>query len=153
VIEDRARGVLLYSLAGLVLLAGGFWFVRTAPDDGRDPRVRAWRATAEELVPDLPVQEASDTVVLAGGAGTEHTSPVDGGSYALTMICAGTGHVRIRLSTVGNDSGRAVACTDAPKPERLTVALAGEFFMMMSSEPDGAGGAVFRWRLERSRSY
>jgi hypothetical protein len=152
VIEDRARGAMLYSLAGLILLAGGVWFVRAAPDD-EDDRIRSWRATAEELVPDVAAQAMADTVVLPGGASTARTTPVDGGSYTLTMICAGTGSVRVRLSTGGNDSGRAVSCTDAPTPQRLTVALADEFFMMMSSEPDGRGSAVFRWRLERDRGF
>jgi hypothetical protein len=32
VIEDRARGVMLYSLAALILLAGGGWFGWAAPD-------------------------------------------------------------------------------------------------------------------------
>ena len=151
-IEDRARGAMLYSLAGLILLAGGLWFVRAAPDD-EDDRIRAWRATAEELVPDVAAQAMAGTVVLSAGASTARTTPVTGGSYALTMICAGTGRVRVRLNTAGNDSGRAVVCTDTPTPQRLTVALAGEFFMMMSSESERGASAVFRWRLERDRGF
>ena len=103
-IEDRARGAMLYPLAGLILLAGGVWFAWAAPDD-EDDRIRSWRATAEELVPDVAAQAMADTVVLPGGASTARTTPVDGGSYTLTMICAGTGRVRVRLSTEGNDSG------------------------------------------------
>ena len=65
-IEDRARGAMLYSLAGLILLAGGLWFVRAAPDD-EDDRIRAWRATAEELLPDVAAQAMAGAVVLSGG--------------------------------------------------------------------------------------
>jgi hypothetical protein len=45
VIDDRARGAMLCSLAGLILPAGGVWFGRAAPDDEGD-RIRAWRVTA-----------------------------------------------------------------------------------------------------------
>lgn len=149
--DDRARGVLLYALAGLVLLVGGGWFLATAPETGEDPRVAAWRATAEELLPDASSQAVAETIVLSGNAATERSTPVDGGSYRLTMVCAGTGRVRVRLSSVGNDTGRAVPCTDEPSPAGLTVGLADEFFMLVSAESADRGGAVFRWRLERTR--
>ena len=150
-IGDRTRGALLYTLAAVVLLAGGVWFFRTAPETGLDPRVAEWQTTAERLLPDSPLQTMADTIVLTGDTSTEHNSPVDGGSYALSMICAGTGQVRVRLSSSGrNDSGRVVRCSDAPSPERLRVALADEFFLSVSGEQDD-GGAVFRWRLERTR--
>ena len=92
----------------------------------------------------------AETIVLTGELGTERTTPVDGGSYSLSMICAGTGQVRVRLSSTGNDSGRAVQCAEAPEVDRLRVAVADEFFMRVSAEND-EGGAVFRWRLERTR--
>jgi hypothetical protein len=145
--------VLLYAATGVVLLAGAGWYAWAAPDTGEDPRVAAWRATVERLVPDQPLQAMADTVVLSGATSRESTTPVDGGSYTLTMICAGSGQVRVRLSSFGNDSGRAVRCTDEPRTEQLNVGLADEFFMLVSSEPDGPGRAVFRWRLDRTRGY
>jgi hypothetical protein len=154
VISERARGVLLYALTGLVLLGGGVWFVLASPRSGEDARVQAWRATVEQTLPDTPLQALAGTVVLSNGAGTERSERVDGGSYTLTVVCAGTGIVRIQLSTSGDDSGRAVPCMETPNLQRLTVALADEFFIRMSSEPAGDDGtAVFRWRLERSRRY
>jgi hypothetical protein len=150
VIGDRARGAVLYALAAVVLVAGGLWFFRAAPRTGVDPRVAQWRATAEQLLPDLPLQTMADTIVLTGDISTERTSPVDGGSYALSMICAGTGQVRVRLSSGGTDSRLAVRCSDAPTARRLQVLLAGELFLSLSAE-EHDGGAVFRWRLERTR--
>jgi hypothetical protein len=150
VIGERARGAMLYALTGVVLLGGGLWFLRAAPSTGADPRIAGWRATAERLLPDMPLQAMAETIVLNGELGTERTTPVDGGSYSLSMICAGTGQVRVRLSSTGNDSGRAVQCDDAPVVDRLRVAVADEFFMRVSAEND-EGGAVFRWRLERTR--
>jgi hypothetical protein len=134
-----------------VLIAGGVWFVRASPGAGVDPRMAAWRATAEELLPDAPLA-MSDTIVLSGDVPSEHRSPIDGGSYALSMLCAGTGQVRVRVSTGNNDSGRAVPCSDAPSPETIRVALADQFYLQVSAEEDD-GGAVFRWRLQRTRRY
>ena len=148
-IADRTRGALLYSLAGAVLLGGGVWYFRAAPDLGLDPRVAQWRETVERVLPDRPLQTSADTIVISGDAGAERTSPVDGGSYVLSLVCAGTGQVRVRLSSSGgNDSGRGVPCTEEPAPQRLPVALAEEFHMTVSGE-QADGDAVFRWRLER----
>jgi hypothetical protein len=150
VTEDRTRGALLYSLAGAVLVGGGLWFLRAAPETGLDPRVAGWQETAERLLPDLPLQTMADTIVLTGDISTEHNSPVDGGSYLLSVVCAGTGQVRVRLSSSGlNDSGRGVRCSDNPTAEQLTVGLAGEFYLSVSGEQN-QGSAVFRWRLERT---
>ena len=149
-IGDRARGAMLHALTGVVLLAGGLWFFRSAPNTAADPRIAGWRATAEKALPDMPMQAMAETIVLTGELGTERTTPVDGGSYSLSMICAGTGQVRVRLSSTGNDSGRAVQCGETPEVDRLRVAVADEFFMRLSAEND-EGGAVFRWRLERTR--
>ena len=52
--EDRAAGATLYAFALVLLLAGGVWFVRAAPEVGEDPAVVAGRATVERLLPDLP---------------------------------------------------------------------------------------------------
>jgi hypothetical protein len=150
VTPDRSRGVALYAIVAVVLTAGAAWYVAADPGAGADERVAEWRATAERIVPDLPRQAVADTMVLTGSATRERTTPVDGGSYTLTMVCAGTGRVRVRLSSFGNDSGRALRCADAPQSEQLTVALADEFFLLVSSEPADPAGAVFRWRLDRA---
>lgn len=152
-IADRARGAALYSLTAVLLLGGGFWWVRSAPHTAADPRVPAWRATAEERLPDRPLQALSETVVLSGRVGTERSTPVDGGEYALSMICAGTGKVRVKVSSSGTDSGRAVPCSDAPDVDRVQVSLAEEFFISLAAEGDDGGGAVFRWRLDRARRF
>ena len=144
---------MLYSLTALLLLGGGLWWVRAAPHTESDPRIPAWRATAEEVLPDRPLQAMSETVVLDGRLGTERSSPVDGGEYALSMVCAGTGKVRVKVSSSGNDSGRAVPCSDAPAVDKVQVSLAEEFFISLSAEGDDGGGAVFRWRLDRTRRF
>ncbi|MCA2213585.1 DUF6023 family protein [Jidongwangia harbinensis] len=148
---DRSRGVVLYAATGVVLLTGAVWFVRAAPDTGVDPRVAAWRATAEGLLPDEPRQAVADTMVLTGVTTRERTAPVDSGAYTLIMVCAGTGRVRVRLSAVSSDSGRAVRCADDPVREQLDdLGLPGEFFMLVTSEPADTGSVVFRWRLDRA---
>ncbi|MEU7903254.1 DUF6023 family protein [Actinoplanes sp. NPDC049118] len=149
---NRARSVTLYGLAAVLLLAGVGWFVRAAPETGEDPAVTAGRQTVERLLPDLTLQSEAETMVLAAGVRTERSTSVSGGSYALAMLCIGDGQVRVRLSTQGEDSGRAVPCDQGePVPVELTVGLADEFFMAVSAETDGP--AVFRWRVVRTRGY
>ncbi|GLY97017.1 DUF6023 family protein [Actinoplanes sp. NBRC 103695] len=150
--EERIRGVTLYALAAVVLLGGGLWFVRAAPQTGEDPRLRAWQQKVERVLPDVPLQALADTVTLTGDLATERTSPVDRGSYSLVMACAGTGKVRVRVSNNRRDSGRAILCSENPVVGRLAVALADEFYIQVSGEEDH-GGAVFRWRLERNLGY
>jgi hypothetical protein len=61
--------------------------------------------------------------------------------------------VRVQLSSSGTDSGRAIPCSDQePGVDRIRVALADEFYLRVSAEND-ANGAVFRWRLQRSRGF
>ncbi|MFI7369591.1 DUF6023 family protein [Actinoplanes sp. NPDC049668] len=149
---DRARSVTIYGLAAALLLAGLLWFVRAAPETGEDPAVTAGRETVERLLPDLSLQSEAETMVLAAGVRTERSTSVRGGSYALAMLCVGDGQVRVRLSTQGVDSGRAVRCGQGePQPVELTVGLADEFYMAVSAETDGP--AVFRWRVVRTRAY
>ena len=150
---ERARGALLYALSVVLLLAGGLWFFRAAPATGDDPRVAGWQRSAAQLLPDQPFQVMADTIVMPGDITTERTTNVDGGSYRLSMICLGDGgHVRVRLSSAGDDSGRAVACVQDPASVTLTVALAADFFMRVSGETGGAT-TVFRWRLDRARGF
>jgi hypothetical protein len=151
---ERGRGAALYALFAVLLLAGGGWFYRTAPATGDDPRVADWQDAAARLLPDRPTQVKADTIVVAGDMTTERTADVQGGSYALTMICLGDrGQVRVRLSANGDDdSGRGVPCTAKPATVTLTVALASDFFMLVTGETEG-GTAVFRWRLERTTGF
>jgi hypothetical protein len=149
---DRVAGATLYALALVLLVAGGVWFVRAAPDTGEDPVVLAGRATVERLLPDLPTQAEAETMVLTEGIRTERSTSVQGGSYALAMLCVGDGQVRVRLSDQDQDSGRAVRCDPQdPQPVELMVGLADDLFMAVSAETQGP--AVFRWRVTRARSF
>ena len=150
--EDRATGVTLYALALVLLLAGVVWFVRAAPEVGEAAAVVAGRAAVERLLPDVPRQAQAETMVLAEGVRTERRPVLAGGSYALAMLCVGAGQVRVRLSTAGEDSGRAVPCAARePQPVELTVGLANDLFFAVSAETRGT--AVFRWRVTRTRIY
>ena len=146
---ERARGLQLYALAGLVLIGGGVWFVRARPELGVDPRLAGWRTAVTLALPDVQPQVDADTLVLGTGTDRQATVAVPGGSFTLTMICAGSGFVRVRVST-GNDSGLAIACAARPKPVTITVGLASQFFLSMESE---TVGAVFRWRLTQANTF
>jgi hypothetical protein len=146
---DRARGLQLYALAALVLVGGGLWFVRAAPQLGVDPRLAGWRQTVTRALPDVQPQVDSDTIVVGPGTEQQATTAVPGGSFTLTMVCAGSGSVRVRVST-GNDTGLPVACGARPQPVTITFGLGPEFFLSMESETDAA---VFRWRLTMATTY
>jgi hypothetical protein len=153
VTSERGRGVALYLLSVALLAAGGWWFVRSAPAGPPDSRVQEWRDSAANLLPDRPFQVRSDTIVMRGESSTERNESVGGGSYLLSMICLGDGgRVRVRLSTGGTDSGRAVVCSASPRTVVLAVSLADHFFMAIDAETD-QDVAVFRWRLERTRGF
>jgi hypothetical protein len=153
VTSEQARGALLYALTAFVLVAGGLWWVRTAPAAGNDPRAAQWRATAVKLLPDLPIQVTSETLEVSGGRSTDRNEPVDFGSYRVTMLCVGEqGNVRVRVSMTDDDSGRAVPCTLNPATITLTVALADNFYLHVASESQ-ARTVVFRWRLDRVRGF
>lgn len=146
----RTHRALLYVIFGTLLLSGGLWYFRTAPEPGEDPRVTVWRQSAVEQLPDMPLQVAADTMVLTGNASAVRTKAVAGGAYDLTMICLGDGgQVRVRLSTTSQDTGRGIPCAQPPTQTTLTFGLDANFFMEVSGET--AGTAVFRWRLDRNR--
>ncbi|MEV6487502.1 DUF6023 family protein [Actinoplanes sp. NPDC051633] len=147
--EERSRGVVLYTLTGLLLAGGGVWFVRSAPETGTDPRLAAWQETAEQVLPDQPLQADAETIVLRGDLAAERSNPVESGFYALSMICVGAGHVRVRVSAGGNDSGLAVPCVDKPARHTIEVGLATKFYLQVTPE-ENAGTAVFRWQLRRT---
>ena len=147
---ERSRGLQLCLLAALVVIAGGVWFFRSAPYLGDDPRLQRWRETVTLGLPDVQPQTGADTVVLGRDADTEAGATVSGGSFALTLICAGVGQVRVRLSSGGNDTGRPIRCGERPQPVTLTIGLGTEFYMSIESESDAA---VFRWRLTPKTTY
>ena len=151
-IDERSRGFILYTLAGLVLVAGGTWYLRSDPLVDDSPQVAAWRELAERSLPDLPLQATAETVVLSSGGRVERRSPIEDGPYILSVVCAGlTGQVRVWLGA--NESGRAVPCSEeTPAVNRFPVALVDELQVRLAAEND-TGGAVFRWRLERSRGF
>jgi hypothetical protein len=147
------RGVLLYALCALLLVAGGWWFFAAAPPSGVDPRLAGWQDAATNLLPDLPFGVKADTIVMAAGASAERNVTVTGGSYSLSMVCLGDhGDIRVRLSSSGDDSGRAVPCADSPETVSLPVALADAFYLEVSAET-GSGTAVFRWRLDHAHGF
>ncbi|AGL21350.1 hypothetical protein L083_7840 [Actinoplanes sp. N902-109] len=135
----------LYALAVLLLAAGAVWFVRSAPTPGEDQRVAAGRTTVERLLPDLAQQTGAETLVLKARARVERNTGVPTGSYALMLICAGSGQVRLRLSATLVDSGRAVPCGAEPQPVVLDVSLGSMLFLAISSE--AGEEVVVRWRL------
>jgi len=151
VTDERSRGVVLYALTALVLAGGGLWFVRAAPDTSADPRAEAWQQAAEQALPDMPLQEDADTIALRGDAPAERTISIDTGAFALSMVCAGVGHVRVKVSTGERDSGRAVQCSPDPTPQTIRIGLAEQFYLQVAAEEQSA--AVFRWQLRRFGGY
>ena len=150
--SDRVTGATLNASALVLLVAGATWYFGTAPQLGEDPAVTEGRATVERLLPDLPRQARAETMVLTAGLNIERTTDVSGGSYALTLLCVGDGQVRVRLSAVGEDTGRAVPCgAGDPEPVELMVGVADDLYFSVTAETEGQ--AVFRWRVARSRSY
>jgi hypothetical protein len=151
-VTSLTRGIVLYTLAAVLVAAGSVWFFASAPRTGEDPRTVAGRRALALAVPDVPGQIQAETLVLAAGDATERNVPVGRGSYVLVLACTGTDEdqVRVRLSTTTVDSGRAVPCVEEPSPVALSTALGSMFFMSMASEADGE--TVVRWRLVRSGS-
>jgi len=144
VIPERVRRIQPYVLAALVLVGGGVWFFRAEPYLGEDVQVRAWRATVTRSLPDVQPQIDADTVMLGWAADREASVSVVGGSFTLAMVCAGTGKVRVRLSSSGNDTGKPVLCADQPQRVTMTMGLGTKFYLAMTGETEAA---VFRWRL------
>jgi hypothetical protein len=107
VTRERAHGLQLYALAAVLLIGGIVWFFRTEPYVGADPRVLAWQATVIREVPDVQPQVGSGTLMIGSGAEREARAPVDGGSFTLTMVCAGIGQVRGAAELGGQQRHRA----------------------------------------------
>ena len=141
----RTNGVVLYGLTAVLLVAGAVWWFSSAPAVYVDPQMAAWRSTVELKIPERSDQVDAQTNILGpsqSGSANGETSP---GPYRLVLVCGGRGQVRVRMSTSGDDSGRAVTCSDAPVPAELSVGLAGEYFV--SFEAEVPQRVAFRWQL------
>jgi hypothetical protein len=141
----RANGAVLYALTAIVLAAGAVWWFSSAPAAYVDPQMAAWRSAVERGVPDRSDQIDAQTNIIGpdqSGSANGDTSP---GPYRLVLVCAGRGQVRVRMSTSGDDSGRAVTCSDTPVPAELSVGLAEQYFV--SYEAEVPQRVAFRWQL------
>lgn len=145
---DRVSGVLLYAGAVVVLAVGAAWWIRAAPPlDGTGARVSAWRRTVEEVVPERVDQVEARTYVLNPGDDLDAEVEVRPGQHQLTLVCAGRGQVRVRFTSAGMDSGRAVPCAEEPGLLMIPAALGERLFLDIVAESQGQ--AVFRWQLLR----
>ena len=146
-IGARARGVLLYSLFAALLVGGAVWWVTGAPELTEDPEVAGWRATVLAQIPETENRAAAGTVALT--AGTRRTLEADlrGGSYLVSVTCAGPGRVRVSFSTGGEDTGRGLECGARPSPVAFRVALADQ--LRLAVRVDSSGPVVFRWLAQR----
>lgn len=147
---DRARGVVLYACA-LVLLAGGaFWWLRAAPHDDADPRLAQWRRSAQDLLPEPDDQEAGDTVALSAGRDHLVLSDVESGEFEVSVVCVGPAdsQVRVSLGEVGTDSGHGLSCAGGNTMDSFTVSTSGQLRLHVSV--NDAGPVVFRYALVRT---
>lgn len=145
---QRATGAVLYVLATVLLVAGLWWWVRSAPDIGEDPQVVAWRAAAEAIVPDRSDQVNARTEVVGPGSSRSVGGDASPGRYQLLLACAGRGQIRVQLRTPdGLDAlDGAVPCADDPAPVALAVTLAESSYVMDFSA-EAQVRVVLRWRL------
>ena len=142
---DRTRGLLLYACASVVLVAGGFWWFRTAPQDAGSPQVEQWRLSAEQLLPDVEGQQAADTLALAAGVDHEVIANLANGVYAVSVVCVGSPASQVRVSLGTDDSGRGLNCGTDQRSISFNVGLAGQLRMNVSV--GAAGPVVFRYTI------
>src|SRR4051794_26090816 len=112
---ERARGVVLYACAVVLLAAGLTWWLRAAPHVDPDPRIALWSQNAKDLLPDVEEQEDARTVALSPDRDHVVLAEVGSGEYTVTVICvAGSdSQVRISLGDASTDSGRGVDCSSS----------------------------------------
>ncbi|AEV88918.1 hypothetical protein ACWT_7909 [Actinoplanes sp. SE50] len=146
--SERGRGAILHGLAALVLAAGGTWWWRAAPRDASDPRLLTWRLTAEQLLPETGDQEAAETVALAPRQDYEKVSDLDGGTFQVSVICAGPDGSRARVSFGGPESGLGLNCSGTRTPQVFSVGVGTELRLRVTAE--GEGPVVFRYTLQRA---
>lgn len=146
---DRARGVVLYGLAALLLAAGVLWWFQTAPRQRVDPRLEQWRSNAQRLLPDLAGQEDAGAVALPAGAQHQVVSNIDGGEYTVWIICVGgtDSQVRVSLGSLADDSGRGLDCAGEHPPHHFSVGVGHRLRMNVSVGE--AGPVVFRYAVVR----
>ncbi|MGX6603635.1 DUF6023 family protein [Micromonosporaceae bacterium Da 78-11] len=145
---ERARGVVLYACAGLMLAGGGLWWFRAAPRDEVDPQLERWRSSAEQMLPDIDKQESADTLALAAGTQREVLADVGDGSFLVSVICVGGDDSQVRISLGdGDDSGRGLDCTGDHTPDNFNVGIADQLRMNVSVS--ATGPVVFRYSVLR----
>ncbi|MFF5295479.1 DUF6023 family protein [Paractinoplanes globisporus] len=146
---DRARGVALYATTAVLLAGGVTWWFRAAPGEEIDPMIPQWRASAQQLLPDVPGQDDADTIPLAAGSDHQVVAVVDTGKYQISVVCVGgqNSQVRVSLGEAATDSGRGLDCSDDPQSDRFDVGAAGRLRMFVVVSD--AGPVVFRYTLLR----
>jgi uncharacterized protein DUF6023 len=144
---ERTRGAVLYALAALVLIAGGFWWLRAAPDGSADSRLDRWRQDAMRLLPNSGDQEDGDMIELAANVDHEIESPVAGGVYQVSAVCVGPPDSMVRVSQAGAEdyTGRALVC--GQRVATFEVNVAEQLRMSVRAGP--AGPLVFRYTVSR----
>jgi hypothetical protein len=144
---DRARGVLLYASAVVLLAAGGVWWFRAAPRESSDPTIERWRESAQRLLPDADGQEDADTVALSASHDHEVLADVGSGQYWVSVVCVGdsASQVRVSLGEVGTDSGRGLNCAGDGPSDRFKVSTSGQLRLHVTV--NGSGPVVFRYAL------
>jgi hypothetical protein len=144
----RARGLVVYGTAAALLVAGGFWWFRSAPYLGPDPKLERWHVAAERRLPAGGPLADSGTIDLAAGADRAVQTRAAGGIYEVQIVCVGDpgSSVRISLGDV-NDSGRGMACTEQTPPTSFPIGVADALVLHVAV--DGTGPVVVRYTLTR----
>jgi len=143
---ERARGVVLYACAGLILAGGGVWWVRAAPRSILDPRIAQWQQSAERMLPDTDNQQTAGTVALAAGVEQEVLADGGDGPLVVSVVCVGGAGsaMRISLSEAG-DSGRGLDCAGDQAPFQFKVTAPDQ--LRMNVTVTETGPVVFRYAL------
>ncbi|SNY04524.1 DUF6023 family protein [Paractinoplanes atraurantiacus] len=155
---DRQRGVVLYSMAAVLLAGGAAWWLVTAPDDTKPTsQAQQWRQAAERLLPDVGTQEDGATLTLNPGAEQAISTEVSFGQYSVAMVCVGGAGSTVRVSLdnpetpdfsgIGGDSGLGMSCEQERSPETFPVQLSDALRMTVSAGQDSE--VVFRYSLVR----
>jgi hypothetical protein len=144
---DRARGVLLYASAVVLLAAGVVWWFRAAPRASADPTIERWRENAQRLLPDVEDQQDADTVALSASRNHDVLADVGSGQYWVSVVCVGgsASQVRVSLGEVGTDSGRGLSCAGEGPSDRFKVSTSGQLRLHVTV--NDSGPVVFRYAL------
>ena len=128
---DRARGLLIYGFAAVLLAAGSLWWSQRPVDTRLEQR----------LLPE------SEVLLLPPGADHQVVAAAGGGEYTVWMVCTGGAGSRVRVSmgSAADDSGRGLDC--AGEPAHFTVSVGGR--LRMNVRVGDAGPVVFRYAVVR----